>query len=404
MTVALLLWSGGIAGAVQDEWQYFKELPAGSQGFALIKLDAETMQNCQENFADIRLTDQSGKEIPCQVIEPGQEQTIQSLNIVNSFDYGDLTVVVFDIGENPHPHNQLTLNVTGNGDYLREVEIKGSNDANNWSNIGMGRIYSYQSEHYSQINYPTSTMRFLQVSIKKQPGDSNLQVNSASLRFLSSNIYEGKPLSASIISNHSNQNTTELVVDLGVPNYMITSLQIQSLNRNYNRNIMVSSNDKAEFTGEKRTQVSGRIMAYDFNNYVLNQDSLSVEQFCRRYLLISIQNEDSPPLDIQAIQVYGASPIFIAELAAHSILWYGNPRATLPSYDLKEYANLIAKTDLPVVETGGQKMNPDYKAPIVPWTEKNKWLLDAAIVLTAIGFASIIFKKLKQLESPGEED
>ncbi len=91
--------------------------------------------------------------------------------------------------------------------------------------------------------------------------------------------------------------------------------------------------------------------------------------------------------------------MFMADLAAPSILWYGNLKATVPTYDLKQFANLISKSDLKVVTAGVQQINPDYKAPIVPWTERNKWLLNAAIVMVAGGFVLIIIRKFKQLGS-----
>ena len=58
----------------------------------------------------------------------------------------------------------------------------------------------------------------------------------------------------------------------------------------------------------------------------------------------------------------------------------------------------MAKKDLPVLTAGTQHLNPDYKPPVVPWTEKNKWLLDAVIVLLAAGFITIILKKFAQLK------
>jgi|GEM_PF-1493453 hypothetical protein len=397
LTVLVLMWAGGTVSAVQDEWQYFKELTADSQGLALIRLDAEAMQNCQENFADIRITDQQGKEIPCQVIRPGQTETVLTVNSINPTEYEDGTAIMFDVGGTPHPHNQLVLNLTQNGDYMREVQLLDSDDANNWGTLGTSKIFSYQNEYSNKINFPVSTKRYLLAIIRKQPGESSLPIKSAQVLFLP-NLYEGKQLPVSVVSNHSNQNTTEIVVDLGIPNYMITRLEIQSSDRNYDRSITVYSSDKAKVTEEKSLRVSGRIMAYDFNNYALNEDSVTVEQFCGRYLLLLIQNGDSPPLDIQAVNVYGAAPAFIAELSAPGILWYGNPNAVMPSYDLKEYANLINKTNLPVAEAGAQQINPDYRAPVVPWTEKNKWLLDTAIVLTAGIFVVIIIRMLKQLK------
>jgi hypothetical protein len=401
MTISLLASLGGLASASQENWQYFKELPVESQGFALIKLDAEVMENCQESFADIRVTDRQGREIPSQVIQPGREEVVHNVSILNSITYEDYTSVMIDLGTTPRPHNSLTLNIAidKTEDYLREVEILASNDATNWGQLNTGKIFAYQNEQFNQISYPTSIMRYLKVNIKKSPGGSNLRVTSAQLMFLSSNVYEGKLLTAPIISNRSDKNSTQIIIDLGVPNYMITDLQIKTTDRNFNRSVNISSSDQAAITDQNSQRAFDRIIAYDWNNYLLNKDRVTVDQFCRRYLIISIVNEDSPPLDIQAIQVYGTAPIFMADLSAPSMLWYGNSKAAAPSYDLKQFASLITKSDLRVIQAGGQQINPDYKAPLVPWTERNKWLLDAAIVLVAGGFVLIIIRKLKQLGS-----
>jgi len=401
LTALLLASSSLIVSASQENWQYFKELPVASQGFALIKLDTEVMQNCQASFADIRITDTQGREIASQVIQPGQEEVVHSVSVLNAITYENYTSIVIDMGENPRPHNKLALNVVldKREDYLREVEILASDDAVNWGQLGSGKIFAYQNEQFNQISYPTSTMRYVQVNIKKKPGESDIRVNSAQLKFLSSNIYKGKLLPASIISNRSDKTSTQIIVDLGAPNYMITDLQIQTTDRNFNRTVLISSSDQSVATGQESQRVDDKIIAYDFNNYLLNKDHITINQFCHRYMIISILNEDSTPLDIQAIQVYGAAPTFIADLAAPSILWYGNPKAATPSYDLKQFANLITKSNLTVVQAGAQQINPDYKAPVVPWTEKNKWLLDIAIVLVAGGFVLIILRKFKQLNS-----
>ena len=399
LTAFLAAPSAGLAVASQENWQYFKEVPADSAGFALIKLDSEVMQNCQESFGDIRVTDLQGREIPSQLIQPGQEQLVHSVSLINAVNYEDHTAVMIDMGANPRPHNQLQLNIAMDKpeDYLREVEILASNDAATWGQLGTGKIFAYQKEQFNQINYPTNSMRYLQVNIKKNPGESSLRVASAQLNFLSSNIYQGEPLAVPIISNRSDKTNTVIVIDLGVPNYMITGLQIQTADRNFNRTVTVSSGDQSVTTEKARQLTYDRIFTYDWKSYMLNKDRIAVDQFCRRYLTISILNEDSPPLQIQAIQVYGTAPTFIAELATPSILWYGNPKVTAPVYDLRQFANLITKSDLKVYEVGTQQINPDYKAPVVPWTEKNKWLLDVVIVMVAGAFAIVILRKFKQL-------
>jgi len=402
--IAILAFWGTILAnapvlAIQPNWQFFKEIPAQKPGFALVQLDSEAMENCQSTFADIRVTDQNGREIASQVVQPGQNLVVQTVSLLNAINYPDHTSITIDMGPNQRPHNRLDLTIDMNKTdaYLREVEIMASDDAYTWGKLGGGKIFAYQYQQYNQITYPTSTMRYLQVNIKNQAGESPLRVSSAQLLFLAGNIYVGQALPAQVLSERTDRNTTTLVVDLGVPNYMVTEVEIRAADRNFDRNITITNGAKAEVSGQEEPLATERIIAYDWNNYNLTKDRVNVYNFSKRYLIISILNQDSPALDIQGISVYGAAPYVLADLAAPSLLWYGNPQATEPIYDLKQFADLISKTDLPVQKIGPQQVNPAYQPPVVPWTERNKWLLDAAIVLVAAGFAALILRKLRQL-------
>lgn len=142
---------------------------------------------------------------------------------------------------------------------------------------------------------------------------------SAQLNFLSSNVFQGVPAGKWIISNRSDKTKTNIVIDLGVPNYMITGLQIQTADRNFNRTVTVSSGDQSVTTEQTRQLTYDRIIAYDWESYMLNKDRITVDQFCWRYLTISILNEDSPPLQIQAIQVYGTAPTFSSPSWPHPV-------------------------------------------------------------------------------------
>jgi len=402
--IAVLAFIGSIlvhaqALAMQPNWQFFKEIPAQQPGFALVQLDSETMQNCQTTFADIRVTDQNGKEIASQVVQPGQNLVVQTVSLLNAINYPDHTSITIDMGPNHRPHNRLDLSIEMNKTdaYLREVEIMASDDAYTWGKLGSGKIFAYQYQQYNQITYPTSTMRYLQVNIKNQAGESPLRVSSAQLLFLAGNIYVGQALPAAVLSERTDRTTTTLVVDLGVPNYMVTEVEIRASDRNFDRNITITTGAKVEVNGQEEHLAAERIIAYDWNNYNLTKDRVNVYHFSQRYLIISILNQDSPALDIQGISVYGATPYVLAEVAAPSILWYGNPQATAPLYDLKQFADLISKTDLPLQVVGPQQLNPAYQPPLVPWTERNKWLLDAAVIFVAAGFAALILRKLRQL-------
>ncbi len=381
-----------------QQWKYYKEIPVVNEGFTLIKVDTEIMKNSQEYFADLRVTDREGKEIPSQIIQPTVEEVLGEATLLDSINYPDYSSVIIDLGANYQPHNRLVLKLKTDEDYLREVKLQASADSQVWGDLAAAKIFSYNGEQSNQISYPTSNMRYLRVNIMSKTGEKPLIVASASLKFLPSNIYNGELIKSKILSNRSDKENTRLLVDLGVPNYIVNRVQIQTPDRNFNRNVFCYTSKDATNIGEEMMLDSESILAYKWNEYQSVKDSIEINQFARRYLLISIYNGSSPPLKISDIKVYGSQPVLLADLRGPASLWYGNPKAAAPNYDLKGFANLIRKKDLPVLAAGAQHLNSNYKAPVVPWTEKNKWLLDAVIVLLAAGFTIIILRKFAQLK------
>lgn len=386
-----------MAGFSSQQWKYYKEIPVVNEGFTLIKVDTEIMKNSQEYFADLRVTDREGKEIPSQIIQPTVEEVLGEATLLDSINYPDYSSVIIDLGANYQPHNRLVLKLKTDEDYLREVKLQASADGQVWGDLAAAKIFSYNGEQSNQISYPTSNMRYLRVNIMSKTGEKPFIVASASLKFLPSNIYNGELIKSKILSNRSDKENTRLLVDLGVPNYIVNRVQIQTPDRNFNRNVFCYTSKDAANIGEEMMLDSESILAYKWNDYQSVKDSIEINQFARRYLLISIYNGSSPPLRISDIKVYGSQPVLLADLRGPASLWYGNPKATAPNYDLKGFANLIRKKDLPVLAAGAQHLNSNYKAPLVPWTEKNKWLLDTVIVLLAAGFITIILRKFAQL-------
>lgn len=398
-TLLLILMQASWVGAIAPKaaWQYYKEVPGGKSGFTLIQLDQEVMKNCQASFADLRITDQNDKEIPSLVIQPGQEEIVSIPSLINIIRYADYSSTVFDLGANPGLNNHIALMVEANEDYLREVKLEASNDGNQWGQLGSGKIFSYEGEQANQISYPTANMRYLRVNISNKAGERPLVTISAQVKFLPTNIYEGKLLTAKLISKRSDKERTRIILDLGVPNYIISSVQIPTSDQNFNRGVDCSTTNNYKIdTGEAFIK-SERILDYEWQDYHSVKDSIEINQFAMRYLVLSIFNGDSPALNLKDIKVYGCAPALIADLHGPARLWYGAPQATSPNYDLVEFADLISSRDLPVISAGVQQLNPDYQAPVIPWTEKNKWLLDAVVMLVAAGFTVFILRKFRQL-------
>ena len=116
-----------------------------------------------------------------------------------------------------------------------------------------------------------------------------------------------------------------------------------------------------------------------------------------RYLRLSISNEDDKPLAVVGfrLEAIGWQANFVPEAAGRYWLYYGNPDARKPVYDL---AMLLAGHE-PGAETrlapGPEQSNPPYRPrPVsVPWSERHPGLLyvTLAAAILIMGFVTIRF-------------
>ncbi|NLW91078.1 MAG: discoidin domain-containing protein [Syntrophomonadaceae bacterium] len=397
IALALILMIPGFCLASFNHlyWQYYKALPTQASGFSAIKLDKDIMLHCQENFSDLRVTDQDGREISSQVLRPEKQRQDIATTQLNRNEYLDRTSLVLDLGPNPLAHNRIDVYLDSSKDYMREVTLEASQDNETWGNIGTGRIMMYQGRSYNTLSFTTNTARYLRVNVNQVNSEKRLPLTDAIVYFMPISLYQGESIPVKILSQRSDRTRTNLVVDLQVPNYFIDRVTIETPDRNYSRVVYVDSDNATSKSNQPLTLNTDTIFDYKWQDYSSARDYVEIGQYARRFLFISIENGSSAPLKINAIKVSASPPYLLADLKGPSRLWYGNPNVNNESYDLDKFAYLIQTTDLKWVTPGAQQINPDYK---VPWSEQNKWLLNALIILVAFGFVVIILRNLDKIK------
>lgn len=381
-------------------WQYYKELPVTSSGFSAIRLDQEVMRHCQENFSDLRVTDQAGREISSQVIQPDKQRLDIATTERDRIEYPDYSSVVLDLGPQPQAHNRIDVNLDSSKDYMREVKLEASLDNQTWGKIGQGRIMMFHGRTYNTVSFTTNTARYMRVNISQVSGEKRLLLTNTQVYFMPVSLYQAKVIPVNL-SQRSDRTRTNIVVDLQVPNFFINRVTIETPDRNYDRMLFVESDSQTSKTNRTLTMNTDNIFDYQWQNYASTRDYIEINQYARRYLLLSIDNGNSAPLKITGIKVTASPPYLMADLKGSARLWYGNPNIDLESYDLGKFAYLVQATDLRWVTPGPQQLNPDYK---VPFSEQHKWLLDALIILVALGFVAIIIKNFDKIRELGKNE
>ena len=120
-----------------------------------------------------------------------------------------------------------------------------------------------------------------------------------------------------------------------------------------------------------------------------------------RYYRVTVQNRDNPPLPLEGITLLGVERkvIFQAQPGGNYALYYGNPDALRPSYDLERALPYYETAGLPAATLGAQQANPAFAAPeppTLPWTERYPWLVPAAVSAAGVVVAVLLFGVVRQ--------
>jgi hypothetical protein len=121
-----------------------------------------------------------------------------------------------------------------------------------------------------------------------------------------------------------------------------------------------------------------------------------------RYIRLGISNGDDPPLRDPGIAAIHACVHYVAfqpKTGASYSLYVGNPASRAPEYDIVHYADRLRAESVTKAALGRIAMNPDYgraNEP-VPWSERHKITLWAALLAIVVVLGSLVIRQLKSL-------
>ncbi|MFZ5651360.1 MAG: hypothetical protein ACOY4I_10975 [Bacillota bacterium] len=404
LALAALLMASlpALAGFQQQQWQYSKELYSEKDGFALIELDKEVLEHGQPDLRDIRILDRDGREIPFQVAgkEPVKEETLSAMLIDRAYGK-DFSTVTLDMRKENGLHSEIALTVSNKEDYLRDVKIEGSSDNKNWALLARGKI-AHVSSGFRQdvIPYSPASFRYIRLQIENRD-NIPLEVTGARVRFVPGRDTHGeRQLSSTLLSVRTDREAkkTGVIVDLGAKGYFVGNILLENSGQNFDRPVQYyDSPDGEKWSGAGQD----RIYHYKWPDYQSSKNTVSVNRYMGRYIKLEINNQDSQPLPVEGVKVYGGPPRLLAELKkGNSTLWYGSPGAEQPGYDLARFSHLIDRGGLPVIGLGPERANSGYSPGVRGVTEKYPWLLNliTAVCAAIVGLLILRNMRLKKVD------
>ena len=430
VTLLLLLSLGVVAGLATSvfadfalaHWRFYKPITLpptlADEQLVELALDQEVFLESNPGETDLRLVAGREQEIPYQLetLKKREQRTsvpvtIQDLGQVE----GEYSTLVADVGESGNLHSEVDID-TREHNFRRTVVVETSNDRETWAVVREdGEIYDFTSTdrefraHHTSVKYPQSAARYLRVKVLNG-GEPPLAINRATV-FLAEEVAarESEYLPVSVSISREEQGTTHHDLDLGVSGLPVSRLSFQSDTQNFYRGAGILGSDDGEEW--KWLAGTGGAHLYSFNTpkFVGSRLALEFPDSRYRYYRLSVDDADNASLSLTGYVFHSADRLlrFQAEPGAEYALYYGNPVARSPEYDLQRVIPYLETEDLPVATLGSQQANTAFTGLDVPVTERFPWLMPVALALAAVAVAFFLYGVIRQarkaLPPPGEE-
>ena len=374
-------------------------------GFARLVLPAPVLGRAASDLRDLRLIDDSGRETPFALDLPEAACNTAGIipgKLLNLSSQDGATAFTLDLGRSGILHQAVNID-TSNRDFNRPVTVEGSDDAQSWAMLkNNGRIFSIPEGGgavWKTVSYPVSNFRYLRITVvngQENPlGIDGITVQGATAVKTTLVIL---PLKRFKHIDVPENRLTKVRLDLGYRNLSADSVSLYINDQLFSRQVLLlGSNDNIHW----RQFGSDVIFRYQVRRTVQQKTSIELpEGTCYRYLMLTVRNGDNRPLSISRAAVYSrpVSLIFRIEPGRKYRLFFGNPKAAMPDYDLQQiYPGIAASENFIPARLGVIKArsgNP-VDSNRRPWSESRTWLLTGALILTAAVLGWITLRSMR---------
>ena len=429
VVAAALAGLAAVSVAVADfapaNWPYFKPVtvPAGIAAGDLVELalDREVYQDSQAGQGDLRLIRDGTEEVAYQLAVLSGRQEWQSVSAeVRDINYlpGQYSAFVVDVGPGGALHNEVEILLDGSDpagrNFRRQTRVEAGDDGESWAVVReAAEIYDFTAAELefnagnTRVKYPQTAARYLRVRVVNG-AEPPLKITGARVGLAVEQPPVTTPYRATVAGRVEAGETGDMIWTLeldgdGIP---ASRLSFQTPAANFHRSVAIEgSSDGQEWEG----LADGEVYSFDTPRFVGSRLSLDFPESRYRYYRLTVANRDDPPLPMSDITLHGVERRlrFQAQPGGQYALYYGNPQARRPAYDLERVVAYLDTDDLPGATLGRQQDNPAFTGLDAPLTERYPWLLPAAVMAAAAaigGLLFVAFRKAGRLLAPPEEE
>ena len=415
----------------QAAWKFYSEIPLDAGATAKwhdFVVNPQVFDQARGDLGDLRLHDADGKEVPyaLRILTPisrDEPLVVKEYNRVAGPDQS--AELSLELGEQPDEHNNVEV-VTAGSNFRRHAKLEGSADNVTWRTVAEADLLNFSTRTdlllQQRIIYSPSRFRYLRIHVNADPTIDNKPVEITKATVFHNVQEPGELLTLDTVLGPREPvkadagNGSAWTAELGARNVPVASVEVQIADDQFARDYAIESLDTTEPTSPFWQRIGGgswRRRAGQTSDLQTAQFSETLAQRLR----IMVTDFRNPPLKLNRVRVLGPARQIVfersSELKGPLRLYYGNPLAEPPHYDIER--NLPAKLiPIPARLTLGVRVeNPEFVPTPMPITERWPWLIyvvlgGACMVLAAIivdlGRRAIALhdeNQLKEKISPG---
>jgi len=379
-------------------WGWYHEVTMpepGQSPWVDFILPPAVFDKARADLGDLRLYDAEGREVPF-VLRVRRTRKVESLLPAREFgrrqNADGSAEVTLDLGEKPREHQEIDIYTRGS-DFCRRVQVRGSDDGQQWTAPQEGDCwiarYPIESQFVDtrKVRYPPSRCRYLNVRVLPDAdhvGDRPL-VSSVSAYHVVAVPGENVAAPATLGPREAVQGQEGLEsawdIDLAAQAVPCERLTFDVAGDNFIRTYRLENVD-SETARWVITRSEWRRTAEDRKPLEIEFEERPV-----RRLRLVVADHNNPPLDVTAVRYTAAARQVVfarsADPAAPLRLYVGNPQAKPPHYDLAASLGEVLDPAPARASLGEQKENLPHDDPADTAMARSLWLI--YVVLGAAG-------------------
>ena len=369
------------AANLPSDWQHEQSFDVSTTGLVKISLPVETLDAARPALEDLRLYDDVGNEVPYLIERPAPiAKVVQAAKSFQVSLSANTTVITLETGLT-RSLNGVTLESPAMN-FIKALRVESSDDGKRWQILAQGQpIFRqpYGASHL-QISFPAGVSKWLRLTVDDERSQP-IPFTGALVHAATGEPAPGELIPVTISERDENPGETRLALNLGAANLNVASVQIETAEPLFMRQVSIAIPQISEDSIREQTIGQGGVYRVAVEGQTPSENlSVPLENLVRsRELILLIKNGDSPPLTISAVRVE-RRPVYLVFLARQPGAYHlltGNNHCAAPSYDLAALGMNLKGVAVSSMKVPPPTDNPDFHLPeVLPGLELTGATLD----------------------------